>query len=258
METKGKDPSIRPKKVVLKEKNKDSLDIELLRLKYEKLQYIEEKESDREKTVEAKASMFIGSTSIMGAIIIGCANLVSEPINMLSYVNTCILSYMFILILCLGRSITYSLQTLRKRVFWYLDINDLEKIRSKEVYYKKLIVSTIKIINHNQEIINSKVDSMHKAQQCFIDFWIWSGIFIAYLVSFHILSSCRMEWAFDILTKVVVTMILSSIMYLILKSLVRNIPSTEENKHVPNDDKDIMSLCMMVISQQCTDKTDCK
>ena len=43
-------------------------EIELLKLKYEKLQYIEEKEKERDKTVENKASMFIGSTSIMGAI----------------------------------------------------------------------------------------------------------------------------------------------------------------------------------------------
>ena len=66
---------------------KEGEEVELLRMKYEKLQFIEQKENERDKTVENKASMFIGSTSIMGAIIIGCANLVLDGSNAYSYVN---------------------------------------------------------------------------------------------------------------------------------------------------------------------------
>ena len=41
-----------------KERVCDNEEIELLKLKYEKLQYIDEKERERDKTVENKASMF--------------------------------------------------------------------------------------------------------------------------------------------------------------------------------------------------------
>lgn len=117
-------------------------EIEFLKLKYEKLQYIDEKERERDKTIENKASMFIGSTSIMGAIIIGCANLVSNGSSTYSYVNMCILLFMLILIYCLGRSITYSVLTLRKRKFWNLGVDDLENTTNKKDHYKKLIDST--------------------------------------------------------------------------------------------------------------------
>lgn len=246
--TKKKISAKRPEKGMPKEEKKDNMDVELLRLKYEKLQYIEEKERDRDKTVETKASMFIGSTSIMGAIIIGCANLVSDNTSALSYVNTCILLFMCILIFCLGRSITYSVLTLRKRRFWYLGIDDLENTGNKEEYYRKLIESTIKIIKHNQDVINSKVDSMQIAQESFVDFWIWSGIFFVNLVMYHLFHAYGMGWSSDMLIKVVMTMLLSGVVYLVVNTLVERLKTTDEDEHVPDVDKEIRSVCMMADS----------
>ena len=240
----------RHEKEVLKEVNNDDMDIELLKLKYEKLLYIDEKERDRDKTVETKASMFIGSTSIMGAIIIGSANLVSDSTSTLSYVNTCILLFMCILIFCLGRSITYSVLTLRKRRFWYLGIDDLENSGNKKDYYVKLIDSTIKIIKHNEGVINSKVDSMQVAQESFVDFWIWSGIFFINLVLFHLFHAYGIGWSSDMLIRVVMTMMLSGVVFLVVNTRVERLKTTGEDEHVPDVDKEIRAVCMMAVSKK--------
>lgn len=226
-----------PKEAIAK-----SEEIELLRLKYEKLQYIEEKEKERNKVVENKASMFIGSTSIMGAIIIGCSNLVLNSHKSDSHVNICILMFMVILIYCLGRSITYSILTLRKRSFWSLGIDDLQGIANKEGYYKKLIGCTIKIIKHNESVINSKVDTMQRAQDSFVDFWIWSGIFFVNLFIYHMfyVYGISLDTHFNVL----LILTLSVIGYLIVSNMIsRHIqPDKNESLDVENE---IRSVCSM-------------
>ena len=224
-------------------------EVELLKLKYEKLQYIDEKERERDKTVENKASMFIGSTSIMGAIIIGCANLVLDASTPYSYVNLCILLFMLILIYCLGRSITYSVLTLRKRVFWYLGINDLENTTNIKEHYKKLIDSTIKIIKHNEAVINSKVDSMQIAQESFIDFWIWSGLFFVNLLVYHVLHAYGIGLTWDTILWVIITMALSGIGYLVMANLVARLKKTDEDDARPNVDDAIRAVCLMSVSR---------
>lgn len=229
-------------------------EIEFLKMKYEKLQYIDEKERERDKTIENKASMFIGSTSIMGAIIIGCANLVSNGSSTYSYVNMCILLFMLILIYCLGRSITYSVLTLRKRIFWYLGVDDLENTTNKKDHYKKLIDSTIKIIKHNQAVINSKVDSMQIAQESFVDFWIWSGVFFVNILIFHVFHAYEIRLSGYTLLLVLVTMILSVIGYLVVESMVERLRKSDEDEAKPNVDETIRSVCLMAVSR--TDESE--
>lgn len=224
-------------------------EVELLKLKYEKLQFIDEKERERDKTVENKASMFIGSTSIMGAIIIGCANLVSDDVNAYSYVNMCILSFMLILIYCLGRSIIYSILTLRKRTFWYLGINDLQNTTNKKEHYQKLIKSTIKIIKLNEAVINSKVDSMQIAQESFVNFWIWSGLFFVNLLVYHILHAYGIGLTWDTVLWLIITMALSGIGYLVMANLVERLKKTDEDDARPNVDDAIRAVCLMAVSQ---------
>lgn len=228
--------------------DKDEEEVELLRLKYEKLQYIEEKEKERDKTVENKASMFIGSTSIMGAIIIGCANLVLDSSKAYSYVNLCILSFMMILIYCLGRSITYSVLTLRKRKFFYLGIDDLQNTTNKKDYYTKLITSTIKIIKHNQEVINSKVDYMQVAQESFVNFWIWSGVFFVNLLAYHVFHAYGVGISWNTLLWVLATLMLSVVGYLVVANMVDRLKSTEMDEHMPEADDEIRAVCMMAVS----------
>ena len=226
---------------------RDNEELALLKLKYEKLLYINEQERDREKTVEAKASMFIGSTSIMGAIIIGCANLVSDGSSVYSYVNICILFFTLVLISYLGRSIIYSILTLRKRNFWNLGIDDLEKTNNQKEQYKKLIESTIKIIKHNEAVINSKVDSMQKAQGSFVDFWVWSGLFFLNLLAYHVFHAYGIGLSWDTLIWVLVTMTLSGIGYLVVMSLVEGLKNSDADAACPNVEEAIRSVCMMAV-----------
>lgn len=204
-------------------------EIELLKFKFEKLLLIYEKERERDKIVENKASMFIGSTSIMGAIIIGCANWVSNASNTYSYVNICILLFMLILVFCLGRSIIYSVLTLRKRKYCCLGVNDIENTTKKEDYYKKLIESTIKIIKHNEAVINSKVDSMEVAQVSFVDFWIWSGVFFVNLLAYHVFHTYGIGLSWYTLQWVLVTMTLSGIGYLVVSNMVEILKKSDES-----------------------------
>lgn len=229
-------------------------EVELLKLKYEKLQYIDEKERERDKTVENKASMFIGSTSIMGAIIIGCANLVLDASTPYSYVNLCILLFMLILIYCLGRSITYSVLTLRKRVFWYLGINDLENTTNIKEHYKKLIDSTIKIIKHNEAVINSKVDSMQIAQESFIDFWIWSGLFFVNLFLYHVFNAYGIMLSWDSILWVGLSLMLSGIGYIVLLSMVERLTKYNIDESMPNVDKEIRAVCLMAVGRTKRDE----
>lgn len=223
-------------------------EIELLKLKYEKLQYIEEKEKERDKTVENKASMFIGSTSIMGAIIIGCANLVLDGDQVYSYVNMCILVFMLILIFCLGRSIIYSVLTLRKRKFWYLGIDDLQNIINEKDYYTRLIDSTIKIIRHNETVINSKVDLMQMAQQSFVSFWIWSGVFFVNLLAYHVFHAYGIGMSWDMMFKVLVTLILSAVVYMVVDNVVENLKQDEGDNDVPDVEDEIRAVCLMAVN----------
>ena len=135
---------------------------------------------------------------------------------------------MLILVFCLGRSITYSVLTLRKRNFWCLDVNDLEDTIKKEDHYKKLIESTIKIIEYNKAIINSKVDSMQIAQESFIDFWIWSGVFFVNLLAYHVFHAYGIGLSWYTLQWVLVTMTLSGIGYLVVLSMVEILKKSDE------------------------------
>ena len=90
--------------------------------------------------------------------------------------------FLCILIFCLGRSITYSVLTLRKRRFWYLGIDDLENTGNKEEYYKKLIDSTIRIIKHNQgdgdEGIPCDDEDDHGEEDYLLWWWVFGFAFL--------------------------------------------------------------------------------
>lgn len=249
----GCSPVLTQKNQTVASKNDE---VELLMLKYEKLQYIQEKEKERNKTVENKASMFIGSTSIMGAIIIGCVNLVLNGNKTYSYVNMCILLFMLILIYCLGRSITYSVLTLRKRKFWYLGIDDLQNTTNKKEYYTKLIDSTIKIIKHNQTVINNKVDLMQIAQESFVSFWIWSGVFFVNLLLYQLFHAYDIGLSRHTMIMVLMTMLLSGVVYLIVTNVVESLKIEDDDMEMPDVEADIRSVCMVMVSRKDNDEEE--
>lgn len=249
----GDSPAIKQKNQIVASKNDE---VELLMLKYEKLQYIQEKEKERNKTVENKASMFIGSTSIMGAIIIGCVNLVLNGNKTCSYVNMCILLFMLILICCLGCSITYSVLTLRKRLFYHLGIDDLQNTTNKKEFYTKLIESTIKIIKHNQTLINSKVDLMQIAQESFVSFWIWSGVFFVNLLLYQLFHAYDVGLSRSTMIMVLMTMLLSGVVYLLVIEVIESLKKEDGDKETPNVEAEIRSVCMIMVSKEDNDEEE--
>ena len=149
----------------------------------------------------------------------------------------------------MGRSITYSVLTLRKRKFWNLGVDDLENTTNKKDHYKKLIDSTIKIIKHNEAIINSKVDSMQIAQESFVDFWIWSGVFFMNILVYHVFHAYEIRLSGYTLLLVLVTMILSGIGYMVVESMVERLKKSDEDEAKPNVDETIRSVCLMAVSR---------
>lgn len=202
----------------------------LLKLQFERLCYLKEKEGERNKTIETKASIFIGSTSIMGAILVGCSNLITENYQESSYLNFFILLFLIVLVLNLGRSIIYSILVLRKRPFYEFCIEDLTNINNAKDYYSKLIETITCIIKNNKNIIDNKVDLMQKAQDSFENFGIWSLIFIVNLLGYNVFNFLSLGKFTIILIMIVLTIMLLCVCYLFLKNLKsKYINDTNEN-----------------------------
>ena len=128
--------------------NQEDEQLEVLKLKYEKLCYFLEEERDRRKTVEGKASIFIGTTSIMGAILVGCSKLIFDETDDGKIVNTFILVSMLVLVAILASTIWYSVKVLKKRTYWKLATNDLVNIANRKQYYIEMISSMTLIPQH--------------------------------------------------------------------------------------------------------------
>lgn len=230
-----------------KMKTKDD-DIELLKLKYEMLRSILEREKDRNKTVESKASLFIGSTSIVGAILVGCSKLVSDGSGEPMYLNTIILLFMSVLVCLLSCAIWHSIQVLRKRTYWMLGIEDVENLDNRKDFYLKLIAATIKIIKHNEQLINDKVDSMEMAQRRFVDFGLFSIVYIVDLLVFKFLSIFELQLWLTSLILLLVVGCLTVMGYLFLSRLGDRDKIAEKNN--VNVDGQITSVCFMGYSSK--------
>lgn len=157
---------------------------DMLKLKYEFMLRVLDREKERDKTIESKASMFIGSTSIMGTIMttgLGYLSKRDNDINIFSVLCLVVLIYYMM------RSITYALLALRKRTYYYLAKNDIENATDKKTYYEGLINSIDIVLKQNQQNTNSKVDYMELAQKNFFCFWISSFLCAALVFLYKLL-----------------------------------------------------------------------
>lgn len=229
--------------------NQEDEQLEVLKLKYEKLCYFLEEERDRRKTVEGKASIFIGTTSIMGAILVGCSKLIFDETDDGKIVNTFILVSMLVLVAILASTIWYSVKVLKKRTYWKLATNDLENIANRKQYYIEMISSMIKILKFNETVINMKVDNMELAHMRFLDFWLFSVIYILDLFVFKILNVYCIEPEARLLGVLFITIVLSVIGYLCLTHFLKKYQQTnftdEENFKI---NELIDTVCCLSIS----------
>jgi hypothetical protein len=123
-------------------------------------------EEERRKTIESKSSLFIGTISVVGSIIIGATSVFTKDVefNILILVVVILL---FILTLYITRTIWFSIKALERKNYDSISPDDFFKNRSENDYYKQLIIEITNKINKNAFINNGKVDNMTMAQEYF-------------------------------------------------------------------------------------------
>ncbi len=230
-------------------------EIELLKLRYEILCAILKREKERDKTVESKASLFIGTTSIVGAVLVGCVKLVSDEKGDDTCLNTIILLFMLVLVSLLSFAIWHSIRVLQKRKYCMLGIEDLGDTKTEKEHYLKLIDATIKIIKYNEPIINAKVDSMEMAQRRFIDFGLFSIIYVTVLLIYKLLTVLNTQIYLTLAIIVFHTIIFA----VIGKSFVRILRNKQNSHEVNNADverqiKVVSSVSSDSASQCCKER----
>lgn len=123
-------------------------------------------EDERRKNIEDKASLFIGTISVVTSILLGVTSILVKE-NSFDIAIAILVFLLFILTLYMARAVWFSVKTLEKKNYFSISI-DLFLINStNETYYKQLISRVTHIIRKNTIIINNKVDNMTMAQEYF-------------------------------------------------------------------------------------------
>lgn len=123
-------------------------------------------ELDREKIIEGKSSLFIGTISVITSVIIG----VTSVLVNLSDFNIAILVLvflLFVLTLYMSRTVWFSIKVLERKKYYSISIDDFLISDANEIYYKKLIAEIMNNERRNSLMINRKVDNMTMAQEYF-------------------------------------------------------------------------------------------
>ena len=90
---------------------------------------------------------------------------------------------------------------------------------------------------------------MQTAQESFVNFWIWSGLFFVNLLAFHLFHAYGVGLTWDTILWVIITMALSGIGYLVMANLIAGLRKTDADDAKPNVDETIRAVCMMTVSQ---------
>ncbi|QZT37110.1 hypothetical protein K5X82_18030 [Halosquirtibacter xylanolyticus] len=124
-----------------------------------------QREDDRLKTVEQKASLFIGIMGIVTTVILTTMTQLSKEVAFDSFK---ILSFALLLIffIYLIRTLSFSIKTLGRARYYVVDWNDI-KTNIGEGYIKKYILLYFEMAEKNKIVINDKVNDMVLAQENF-------------------------------------------------------------------------------------------
>jgi hypothetical protein len=122
-------------------------------------------ESDRRKNIEGKASLFIGTISVVTSVVLGVTSILVKENEFGITISVFIL--LFILTIYMLRTIWFSIQALERKNYYSISVEDFLLNDLNDEYYKKLIAEIKNKITKNAVTINSKVDSMTMAQEYF-------------------------------------------------------------------------------------------
>ncbi len=143
-------------------------------------------ESDRRKGIEGKASLFIGTISVVTSVVLGVTSILVKEIEF-DITVLFLIVLLFILTIYMSRTIWFSIQALERKAYHIFSVEDVLINDSNEEYYKKLIAKIANIIYHNTSIINNKVDSMTMAQEYFkraiVTVVLYSFIILLFFIS---------------------------------------------------------------------------
>jgi hypothetical protein len=154
-------------------------------------------ENERNRIVEGKSSIFIGTMSVAISVVLGVTSIL---FNSRDFDNNTLLliSFLFILILYLSRTLWFSIKVLEREGFHIIEIDDFLFKASNEDYNKRLIADITNKTRKNSIIVNKKVSNMAMAQEYFKRAIVIIPIYsIILLISFITKSKIRI---FDIIS----------------------------------------------------------
>lgn len=143
-------------------------------------------EEDRRKSIESKASLFIGTISVATSVVVASSAFISGSQELTVPIKISVV-ISFVLSIYASRTVWFSVKTLERRTYSVLDINDINFNGDKFQYYRHLINVFHKNEITNQSSINTKVDYFTLAQEyykraiitiCIYSFFIFIFCFV--------------------------------------------------------------------------------
>ena len=137
-----------------------------LKIAFEMVQKIDTDEQDRNRTIETKSLIFIGSIGFVIAFIIGITNILLTSNHVyFSALTMGIVLTSSVLIAYFVTSSLYSIKALTRQRFQVLKFEEV--IKADKSYLKELIAKIINDSRENARTINLRVDYMTMAQEYF-------------------------------------------------------------------------------------------
>lgn len=122
-------------------------------------------ESERMRTIESKASMFIGTTTFMATFIVGVSTYLAKTDEHIGGFYAVMVLLAFMICLYMSRVLYLSIRALERSVIVVVDPLQFYKEADMDVYYKNLICYYINATTCNHKPINEKMNYVVAAQR---------------------------------------------------------------------------------------------
>ncbi len=141
---------------------------------------------ERDQNVEKKSAIFVGINGIIITIILALSKeLILDTTNKFGVIDFFHSVYLFVIVLYFGRTLWFSIKTLKRSSFYLL--SDKDFIKNDENFKKNLIKKYINCTKKNCEGVNRKVDGMVMAQEYFKRGIVAAILYPAMLIIFALL-----------------------------------------------------------------------
>lgn len=143
-------------------------------------------ESERMRTIESKASMFIGTTTFMATFIVGVSTYLAKVNDHIGGFYAVMVLLAFLICLYMSRVLYLSIRALERSVIVVVDPLQFYKETQMDEYYKKLICYYINATTHNHKPINEKMNYVVAAQRYYKRVLTTLGLYSMTLFAFCI------------------------------------------------------------------------